>query len=408
MQQVTRSLYLFFCIEDTPALDIAALLRGTLEVLTTSHISALVLSSGERYEISHADFRFLSALSAQTWTPVSELIDASDKGKSLDLEGLLRRGLLLVQGEGPLLPGPMQEREQLLRRYQWDSSAALYHFMGREKEGEQFASAPTDVSVLAKAAETDASNFVRRHGPPPEAFYRVENIDAAISLPLIEKKSELYETLQNRKTVRAFDSERVLELRDLAILLRYTFGCHGYAQLDEDVVLLHKTSPSGGSLHPIEAYPLILNVESLAPGIYHYSIKDHSLELVEEMSNQHARRLAVDFSNGQLYAETAHALVILTARFFRNQWKYRRRSRTYGVMLMDAGHLSQTFYLVATNLGLGAFYTAAINGPLIEKKIGVRAPEEGAIGICGCGIKASGSPDLGLEFRPFIPRKTKI
>jgi hypothetical protein len=62
-------------------------------------------------------------------------------------------------------------------------------------------------------------------------------------------------------------------------------------------------------------------------------------------------------------------------------------------MLMDAGHLSEAFYLIAEELRLGAFYTGAVNSSLIEEKLGLNPAELGVLGLCGCGI----STDLGAD-----------
>jgi nitroreductase len=70
-------------------------------------------------------------------------------------------------------------------------------------------------------------------------------------------------------------------------------------------------------------------------------------------------------------------------------------------MLMDAGHLSQTFYLVCTDLGLGAFVTAAINGAKIEERLGVDPTRHGALAICGCGPAGPAAPGLEPPFGPY-------
>ena len=71
-----------------------------------------------------------------------------------------------------------------------------------------------------------------------------------------------------------------MSLDDLDTVLRYVFGVHGYASRVDGVVCIKRTSPSGGGLHPITAYPIIANVEGIAPGVYHYNAGDHSLALV--------------------------------------------------------------------------------------------------------------------------------
>ena len=59
----------------------------------------------------------------------------------------------------------------------------------------------------------------------------------------------------------------------------------------------------------------------------------------------------------------------------RTMWKY-NHSHAYRVLLLDAGHLGQTFHLVCTALGLGPFTTAAINGACVEGALGIDGTSE--------------------------------
>jgi nitroreductase len=71
---------------------------------------------------------------------------------------------------------------------------------------------------------------------------------------------------------------------------------------------------------------------------------------------------------------------------------------------MDAGHLSQTLYLLCTHLGLGAFFTGAVNDMNIEEMLGLDPLQEGVIGISGCGRPLQGGDPLSLQTVPFTPR----
>ena len=71
---------------------------------------------------------------------------------------------------------------------------------------------------------------------------------------------------------------------------------------------------------------------------------------------------------------------------------------------MDAAHLSQTLYLVATELGLGAFVTAAVNNGDIDDRLGIDGYREGALAICGFGRPAAELSPIDPEFVPFVPR----
>jgi putative peptide maturation dehydrogenase len=200
-----------------------------------------------------------------------------------------------------------------------------------------------------------------------------------------------------RRTTRAFDADTPMTLEELDTVLRYVFGCHGYAMNTADVVCIKRTSPSGGGLHPVEVYPVVSNVTGVEPGIYQYNVRAHSLIQLESLGAADARSLATSFMAGQTFFGTAHVSFVLTARYARNHWKYRRHDRAYAGILMDAGHLSQTLYLVSADLDLGAFVTMAINGRDIER-LGLDGVAEGVVAMSGCGPRdARGSP-LELAF----------
>ena len=175
-------------------------------------------------------------------------------------------------------------------------------------------------------------------------------------------------------------------------------GCHGYLPVVEDVVAVKRTSASAGGLHPVEAYPLVLRVDGVEPGLYHYRSGQHALQLVEALDVEEAEGLATTFTCGQSYFASSAALFVLTARFHRTFWKYRKHQKAYSVVLMDAGHLSQTLYLVCEALGLGAFVTAAVNGADIEERLGLEPFVEGAIAVTGCGHPVTGGSPLEPSF----------
>jgi SagB-type dehydrogenase family enzyme len=145
-------------------------------------------------------------------------------------------------------------------------------------------------------------------------------------------------------------------------------------------------------LHPIEAYPLVTNVEGLEAGLYHYDAERHALELLERLEPDAAVAVATQFVCGQTYFGSAHVLLLLSARFKRSHWKYGGHPKAYASVLLDAGHLSQTLYLVATELGLGAFVTTVINNAEIDERLGVNGIDEGAVAVCGLGVSGGSSP----------------
>ncbi len=162
-------------------------------------------------------------------------------------------------------------------------------------------------------------------------------------------------------------------------------GANGYLHSPIFGKLLHKTSPSGGARHPGEVYLMALRVKGLRAGLYHYHPARHQLTTITtNVTRDTARR----YCAYQGYVRNAAALFLMTAVFPRTMWKY-RHARAYRVVLLDAGHLCQTFCLVATWLGLAPFCTAALKDTLIEKDLGIDGIRESVLYVAGVGLPLS-------------------
>ena len=89
----------------------------------------------------------------------------------------------------------------------------------------------------------------------------------------------------------------------------------------------------------------------------------------------------------------------MASRFERNFWKYRNHAKAYRATILDVGHLSQTLYLAATELGLAAFITAAINEGDIEDAFGLDPMQQGVMSVSGFGHRGVERNDI--EFDPL-------
>jgi SagB-type dehydrogenase family enzyme len=174
-------------------------------------------------------------------------------------------------------------------------------------------------------------------------------------------------------------------------LAYYTWGRISTYKTREFGELLHKTSPSAGARHPIETYAIVNNVKGIDPGIYHYSVRDHSLELLKAGD---FRDSCVALTAGHSWTRDASALFIMTAVVARTAWKY-RVPRVYRAFLLDAGHLSQSFLLVATALRLGAFCIGIVRDNLIEKELNLDGISETVVFVVGVGQPLGSYHGLG-------------
>ncbi|MBD9605265.1 SagB-type dehydrogenase family enzyme [Pseudomonas sp. PvR086] len=190
----------------------------------------------------------------------------------------------------------------------------------------------------------------------------------------------LLDSLCNRRTSRTF-SDQPLSSEQLSLLLYYTWGATVVQHNRMGDYFLKKTSPAGGSLQGTEVYAVLMNVQGFERGLYHYSVRRHGLEL---LSLEDPRAWISEACGGQAWIKDAAAVFVSTARVERMAWKY-EFSRALRVALMDAGHLSQTFSLLATALDLGSFTTAALRDEMFENRLGLDYLEEPVFLVNGVG-----------------------
>lgn len=251
----------------------------------------------------------------------------------------------------------------------WNPAGGFFHFTTK------------DVPYTLDPFEEE--RFLRRQdekSPMPRPVKRYRHA-LKVPLPSPQTDGEFAGVLLERRTWREFSSSPV-PISKLATLLGLTWGIQEWAAVPGGRLPL-KTSPSGGARHPIEAYVLALRVTGLQRGLYHYAADCHRLELLR---SDMASRDVVGLLAGQRWYGSAAALVIMTAVFPRVWWKY-QFSRAYRVVLADAGHICQTFCLVATWLGLAPFCTMAFADSRLEQALDVDGVTESPIYVAGVGSR---------------------
>jgi SagB-type dehydrogenase family enzyme len=188
------------------------------------------------------------------------------------------------------------------------------------------------------------------------------------------------ETLSKVRNTREF-SGRPITRAALDEILLLAWGEHAKIHPQPWGTLLEKTSYSGGNRHPIEVYPVVTGVDGLKSGLYHYNVRDHALELLKRGNfSATAKRIG----NRQEWIKGAAVYFLMTAVWDRTMFKYRHEyvSRT---IFCDVGHLSQSMYLAATGLGLGACTTYALNHSLAEEFIGLDGVDESFLSLSMVG-----------------------
>jgi SagB-type dehydrogenase family enzyme len=141
-----------------------------------------------------------------------------------------------------------------------------------------------------------------------------------------------------------------------------------------------RSVPSAGALYPVETYLSVQMVEAIEAGIYHYSVREHELELLRTGDFQAAvSEAALD----QGFLAEAAVVFAWTAVFARSKWKYKERAYRY--VYLDAGHIAQNVALAAVALGLGSCQIAALYDDEVNVILGVDGKEESIIYMTALG-----------------------
>ncbi len=362
--------------------DLLGLVEGRSGLAQRPEWVAAVPHKAREIVVSAAEAAALGTISPTAWTEIATLEDRHSRDV---LDGLVAKGILVVQGSAD------DERDECVRRTGWRPASAALHYTSR------WHGVDTE-ETQRQLSEQYGDALLEKLGPAPPPVRERAPPSQRIPLAAVER-TPLDALLDGRVTCRNFDETRALAATELAAVLYRTFGARAVDDYAPGVQLLKKGVPSAGGLHPTEAYLLVQRVEGIERGLYHYHAIDHALEPIRRLDADEASSLARTFVGAQPYFRQAPVFVIPVTRFRRNFWKYRNHAKAYRALILDIGHLSQTMYLAATELGLAAFITAAVNEVDIEEAFGLDPLEEGPLAVCGFGMR--GAERTEVEFDPL-------
>jgi SagB-type dehydrogenase family enzyme len=224
-----------------------------------------------------------------------------------------------------------------------------------------------------------------------------KKIDLRKSAAPSEVISPIAKLLRERHSTRTFDDRQPITLAELSRFLdgtarvqsRWTdkldFGDDG-----PEVEHAARPYPSGGGEYELELYLAVDKCEGLAQGFYHYDAGGHALVPIGAQTHKlEALLMGAEFAMGAPAAP--QILITIAARFGRVSWKY--SALAYALILKDVGVLMQTFYMMATDMGLGGCAVGISNIDLFAKMTGIEFHVEGPVGqfALGRGAKPGAS-----------------
>ena len=201
----------------------------------------------------------------------------------------------------------------------------------------------------------------------PDPFRRYEGSPLS-ALPLLKPDdapiSPLYEDLYRDGAMVS----ATVSVRSLSRFLEYSLAISAWKQVRELRWAL-RTNPSSGNLHPTEGYLLIDRVPSLSPfpGLYHYTAKEHALELRAEWPQESFDSLM------QAFPPSAF-LVGFASVNWRETWKYGERAFRY--CQHDVGHAIGSARIAAQTLGWRMLLLHGLSDDTVAALLGVDRPRD--------------------------------
>lgn len=264
--------------------------------------------------------------------------------------------------------------------WEWDDLSRIYHTGVQDIDGGVYLSEEMWVNEYMNLCDDIKEDL-------QTLYYSREGDQVALPDPNLSKMENmsLWKSLKQRKTSRCFNGQSVT-LEELSTLLFASFGLiHGswdeLASKGFEEIGYRRSSPSGGAVHPVEAYVFVFNVEGIVPGVYHYNVKGHFLtRLSTQISHDELQQSLC----GQFFVQGISAGIFLVGNFDK-VWRKYGHSRSYRDVFLDAGHLSQTFLLSATSLGLRTWVSAWFRDSDISKILDISGYEHAPLFFLGLG-----------------------
>ncbi|WP_438388552.1 SagB/ThcOx family dehydrogenase [Actinopolyspora saharensis] len=307
---------------------------------------------GDPLALHPAVAEILSAFSE--WT---EQAEAAENLNHLSAE-TVEQAVEELRGSGLLLAADTPEAaadERFERQWStWSPEAAFFHYATQDVKYPE-----NDPAGESPASRDPQVPFVLFTGYP-----RADRV-LLPRAPSTELHAPYEQVLLARRTCRDYTSDPV-PLSVLSTLLATTFAPVDFIDCGRGA-LFRRTSPAGGARQELDAYVAVRNVSGVEPGVYHYNLREHSLEL---LSAGFTSADATHFCADQEWAGGAAFLVVLGLVVDRLLSKY-PTPRSYRVSLLNAGHLGQTFALTATALGLGPAQTGAFHDSPVAERLGL-------------------------------------
>jgi len=210
---------------------------------------------------------------------------------------------------------------------------------------------------------------------PPHATVRggPKTVLPAFTLHTLNESSYV-ELLKLRRSQRDY-TEKPITQEQLSFLLWSLYSIQDYRGATRAHTL--RLVPSGGARHSFEIYFIAMNIEGLAPGLYHYlPLEDVGAEraTIEYVGARPDDQTILQMMVGQEWALKAGAIFLISSIPYRGEWRYDWLA--HRMLMTDLGYVGQNFMLSAAAMGLGGCQVAGYDQELCDQIFGIDGEDE--------------------------------
>ncbi|MDR1794826.1 MAG: SagB/ThcOx family dehydrogenase [Erysipelotrichaceae bacterium] len=190
--------------------------------------------------------------------------------------------------------------------------------------------------------------------------------------------NDFLDVIDQRKSDRVYSGETITLLQ-LSYLLWATQGVKAIRGQNYATI---RTVPCGGARHEFECYLLVINVEGLAAGTYHYLPETHQLEFLKPVKD--APEMADILMRHQSWVKHSSVQFFWSLLPYRAEWRY--SVYAHRIILVDIGHVGENLYLAATALGLGTCGIGAFDQKVCDDLFDFEGTDESTIYSATIGV----------------------
>ncbi|MEV0640713.1 SagB/ThcOx family dehydrogenase [Streptomyces sp. NPDC050619] len=263
----------------------------------------------------------------------------------------------VLTAEGVLLTADEEPAQAVAwRRYGW-GEAYRYHASTRDYPFLQM-----DEEGAFSLDDARMEEYVQQSAPPA----------ITMELPTADRSVQLRKIGADESAdalLAELSAEQKRGVEGLSVLMDVVFGERARRPFAVQGDFLRKAVPSGGARHPTEAFLVTFPKAPVPPGVHHYNVEHHRLDVVRPGDHSAAFRRA-SFDLFDKYHQEPFGLLVFCSLVERAMWRY-RDARSARAPFIDVGHTLMAYRTVIARLGVSGYTYQKFDDAGIAELLGI-------------------------------------